>query len=272
MEILQYENTKAYEFKNISSDKLIINIEGNGWTSNLGKKGKNRWNNVKVGSQIIQVLGSTHTVFIPEKWDRVPEVDYSWDFDAKIKYTMNNLLECYLASINNYLENNHYSSIVLIGVSEGAALLPLIYEDIKDKYNITGMVSWGFGGLSLYESYSILKDSSIVPDDYKVIVKYYFDMYSANNINSFIDESYMLTLMGHRPFNYYTNINIPILFIHGERDFYVPVESTRYIQENLSEKSFEYIIYKDMAHGPLNYSQTIRVRNDIAKWINNKNL
>jgi esterase/lipase len=272
MEILNYENAKAYEFKNISSDKLIINIEGSGWTSVLGQKGKNRWNYVGIGSQILQVLGNDYTIFIPEKWDRVPEIDYTWDFNSKINYTMNNLLECYLTSINNYLANNHYSSIILIGASEGAALLPIIYENIKGKYNVTGIVSLSFGGLSLYESYSILKDSPIVPDYYKVMIKYYFDMYETNNISAYTDESYILTLMGHKPFDYYVKINIPILFIHGVKDFNVSIESTKYIQENLPEKPFEYFYYNDMAHGPSNYFQTIRIRNDIAKWINNKNL
>jgi esterase/lipase len=268
MEIVHHENAKAYVFRNVSSDKLIINIEGSGFGSVLGQKGHKKWNFVGVGSQILQVLGDTHTIFIPEKWDRLPEMDYTWYFDDRIKYTMDNLLKCYLTSINNFLANNHYSSITLIGISEGAALLPLIYENIKEKYNVTGMVSWGFGGLSLYESYSILKDSPIVPNYYKAMVKYYIDMYGTKNINAFVSEGYILTLMECRPFDYYADINIPILFVHGEMDFNVPVESTKYIQENLSPKPFEYIYYKDMMHGPSNYSQAIRVRNDIAKWIN----
>ena len=69
MEILQYGNARAYKFRNLSSDKLIINIEGSGWTSVLGSKGRNRWNWVGVGSQIIQVLVDKYTILIPEKWD-----------------------------------------------------------------------------------------------------------------------------------------------------------------------------------------------------------
>jgi pimeloyl-ACP methyl ester carboxylesterase len=268
IEILQYGDTKAYEFKNSSSDKLIINIEGSGWTSVLGSKGKNRWNWVGVGSQIIQALGDKYTIFIPEKWNWNPEIEYVWNFTAKINYTMDNLLECYLTSINAYLAEHQYSSIILIGVSEGAALLPLIYENIKENNNVTGIVSWGFGGLSLYESFLILKDSPITPEYYGQMLQYYVEMYESNNIDAYINEKYVLDLMGHKPlFDYYVNINIPILFIHGERDFNAPVESTRYIQENLPEKPFEYLYYKDMAHGPTNYSQTMRVRMDIAKWI-----
>ena len=266
MEVLQYGNARAYEFRNLSSDKLIINIEGSGWTSVLGSQGRNRWNWVGVGSQIIQVFGDNYTILIPEKWDWNSETDYSWNFSAKINYTMDNLLECYLTSITMYLAENDFSSIILLGVSEGAALLPVIYENLKEKYNITGMVSWGYGGFSLYESYSILKSSPIVPEYYRQMVQYYYEMYETKNINAYLSERYILSLMELRPFNYYGKINIPILFIHGENDFNVPVESTRYIQENLTGKPFEYKYYK-MAHGPSNYSQTIQIRRDIAEWV-----
>ena len=271
MEVLQYENTRAYEFRNLSSDKLIINIEGSGWTSVLGSQGKNGWNLVGAGSQIIQVFRDSHTILIPEKWDWDSETDYSWDLNAKINYTTDNLLECYLTSISTYLAENNFSSIILIGFSEGAAILPIIYENLKEKYNVTGMVTWGFGGFSLYESYSILKSSSICPEYYRKIVQYYYEMYEVNNLNSFLTEGFPLTLMGIKPFDYYVNINIPVLFIHGEHDFLVPVESTRYVQENLPEKPFEYKYY-NMGHGPTNYSNTMQIRRDLAEWVMKKKL
>jgi esterase/lipase len=267
METLQYGNAKAYEFRNLSSDKLIINIEGSGWTSVLGSQGSKRWNWTGVGAQILQILGDRYTILIPEKWDWNSKTDYSWDFTAKVNYSMDNLLECYLISINSYLAENNFSSIVLLGVSEGAVLLPLIYENLKERYNVTGMISWGYGGLSLYESYSILKSSPIVPEYYRQIVQYYYEMYETKNIDAYSSEKYILSLMGVRPFDYYVNINIPILFLHGENDFNTPVESSKYIQENLTEKPFEYMYYKNMTHGPSNYSQTMQIRRDIMEWV-----
>jgi hypothetical protein len=88
MEIFQYDGTKAYVFENKSSDKLIINIEGSGWTSVLGSKGKNKWNYVGFGSQAIQMLGDKYTVFIPEKWDWNAENNYYLDFNSRINYTI----------------------------------------------------------------------------------------------------------------------------------------------------------------------------------------
>jgi esterase/lipase len=267
MEILQYDNAKAYVFKNTSSEKLIVTIEGSSWTSVLGSKRKQKWISVRMGNQIIQALGDKYTIFIPEKWDWNPETYYDMNFKSRINYTMDNLLECYLTSINMYLSEYHYSSIVLIGQSEGAALLPIIYESIKDKYNVTCMVSLYYGGLSAYESFSILKDSAKTPENNKQFMQYYCDMYETNDDNSYKTESQILTLMRIRPFEYYKDINIPVLFIHGEKDYNLPVESTKYIQNHLPEKPFEYLYYKNMAHGSAGYFQTIKERKYISEWI-----
>jgi esterase/lipase len=272
MEVIQYENFKVYEFKNLSSDRLIINIEGSGWTSVLGSQGKKKWNWVGVGSQIIQVLGNKYTILIPEKWDWNPETNYWWNFNARVNYTFDNLLECYLTSITKYLNEHNYSSIVLIGISEGALLLPIIYDHIKEKHNVTGMVSWGFGGFSLYESYSMLKNAPIVPEDQKQMYKFFCDMFETKNMDAYSTEKYGLSLMDIRPFDYYAKIDIPILFLHGNLDINVPVDSTMYIQENLKEKPFDYWYFYEMAHGPSNYIQTISVRKKIAEWINKNNL
>jgi dipeptidyl aminopeptidase/acylaminoacyl peptidase len=70
-----------------------------------------------------------------------------------------------------------------------------------------------------------------------------------------------------QPFDFYKTINIPVLFINGEKDTLVSVETTRYIQNNLPGKPFEYIYYKNMGHGPSNYNGVIKLRNDIANWI-----
>jgi dipeptidyl aminopeptidase/acylaminoacyl peptidase len=63
-----------------------------------------------------------------------------------------------------------------------------------------------------------------------------------------------------------------MLFIHGKKDWNMAVESTEYIQKNLSEKPFGYIYYKNMGHIPIKYNETIRLRNDIKEWINKNNL
>lgn len=272
MEVIQYENARAYEFKNPSSDKLLIALEGSGWTSVLGLQGKERWYTVGFGSQLLQVLGDKYTILIPERWDWNTETNYYMNFNARINYTFDNLLKCYLTSITKYLDEHNYLSIVLFGYSEGACLLPIIYEHIKEKYNVTGMVSGGYGGFSMYESFSILKDSPIVPADYMQLIHFNYDMYETKKKDAYLTENFPLTYMEIRPFDYYTNIDIPILFIHGRLDFNVAVESTMYIQENLKEKPFEYLYIEDMIHSPSTVRQAKNLRKIIAEWVIKNNL
>ncbi|MDR0584279.1 MAG: hypothetical protein LBG57_08035 [Treponema sp.] len=281
MEIVRYGGSHAYVFKNISSNKLIINIEGSGGDSVLGTRNDKRWLTTHLGAQLLQVLNDRYTFFIPEKLNRQPGLDYSGEIDDRSNYTSNKILDCYVESINGYLAEHFYSSIILIGTSEGAILLPLIYEKMDAKDSVKAMVSIGLGGLSLYESYKILSASPRVSRNYKKMYNHIIEVfdfvedYKSKNENVTITPEedfygfnyrWFDSFMKIRPFDYYRGINIPVFFTHGEKDQNVPVESTRYIQENLPEKPFEYKYYK-WAHQANNYFDTIDFRNDISEWI-----
>ena len=51
--------------------------------------------------------------------------------------------------------------------------------------------------------------------------------------------------MYKRPFDFYVNIEIPVLFIHGGMDVNIPVGSTRHVEQNLQDKSFDFIYYRE---------------------------
>jgi esterase/lipase len=275
MEILRYGPSNVYEFRNESSDKLVIHIEGSDVASNLGKKKDKKWEYVKLGTQVLQTLQDQYTIIIPEKLNFQPgEEDFSEEF--WMSYTAENVLKHYTDSINAYLSEHSYSSIVLIGVSEGGLLLPLIYEKINDKNLVTGMVSVYYGGLSLFESSKILATLDKIKDEYlKEAHQILVDIYSQDSATypESIDEGmfsspykWWTSFIHIRPFDYYKNIQIPVLFLHGEKDYHISVESSRYVQKNLPDKPFEYIYYKG-GHGPENYFDMIKLRKDIANWV-----
>ena len=283
MEIVHYGNSQAYVLSNNVSDKLIINIEGSGWSSVLGEKNKHSWLYTGLGAQMLQVLGDKYTFLIPEKLKRQPGIDYSKDMDDRSHYTFENILNCYLESIDGYLNEHSYSSIVLIGGSEGALFLPIIYQKMKMKDSVTAMVSMGFGGYSLHEALKILSVKPTVPqgyrDMYNNVIKMYEYIEAHKAKNSIVDmppeeDIYGLnyrwfdSIMGIRPFDYYKDINIPVLFVHGEYDYNVPVESTVYIQKNLPEKPFEYK-YFPWKHFAKKYNDILTWRNEVAVWIIN---
>lgn len=284
MEIVHYGNSQAYVFNNDVSDKLIINIEGSGWTSVLGEKNEHRWLYTGLGAQMLQVLGDKYTLLIPEKLKRQPGIDYSKDTDDRSNYTFENIFNCYIESIDGYLNEHSFSSIILIGVSEGALVLPVIYHNMKMKDSVTAMVSMGYGGYSLYESFKILSVSPKVPqgyrDMYNSLIQAYEYIEAHKAKNSIVDmppeeDIYGLnyrwydSIMGIRPFDYYKDINIPVLFVHGDYDYNVSVESTVYIQKNLQEKPFEYLYYP-WKHYPKKKQHIITWRNEFAEWIINR--
>jgi esterase/lipase len=279
MEIKSYNGNFAYAFRSYdpSSRRLIIDLAGSGPGSVLGLYLDNEWRFTGIGAQLIQVLREDHTIFIPEKWDRVPGIDYSNDLNDRRRYTRENIIECYVSTIDSFLVENNYSSIILVGVSEGAAILPLIYENMKNKNLVKGIVSIAAGGLSLYESYLINIQKENISEFWRNAYTHSIEM--NENIENYYDSMersplglayrQMASFLNYRPFDYYRNINIPILFIHGKNDLNVAVESTLYLQDNLLEKPFDYIIYEDMGHIPMNDPERLILRNDIENWIRN---
>jgi pimeloyl-ACP methyl ester carboxylesterase len=277
MGILAYSDSFVYEFKSYdtNSSRLIIAFGGSGWGSTLGLYTNNEWRFTGTGPDIIQALRSDHTIIIPEKWDRVPGINYIDDLDARYLYTKENLVESYVSTIDAYINENEYSFIFLVGTSEGAALLPLIYENMSHKNLVRGMVSVAAGGLSIYESYLISLDREDISDFWRnaytqsIEINENLEEYAESIETTPFGLVYrqIVSFLHYRPFDYFRYIDIPILFIHGVNDMNIAVESTRYVQENLPEKPFEFIYYEDMGHIPMNDSERTRFRNDIARWI-----
>jgi esterase/lipase len=284
----EYEHNYIYEMGNLASTKLIINIEGSGWGSVLGKKGVFGWRYIHMGGMILQQLAKDHVVVIPEKWKRDPNMKaginsgiYYENIETRLLYTADNIVELYTSSINKYLSEHNYSSIILIGSSEGAFLLPKIYHGITAKDKIIGLVSCAGGGLSLYETIKISSTAKFTPKSVKKEYEYIIENYNKNidkwsyslGIDKYDNVLFWLTnMLKYNPFEYWKEVNVPVLFMHGEKDYNVAVESTKYIQENLQEKPFEYIYYKNIGHSPNPWSldyyfQWARIRNDLGNWV-----
>jgi pimeloyl-ACP methyl ester carboxylesterase len=275
MNIVTYENNTAYEFSSGNDNKLIIYLEGSGYHSVMGIKNKNEWQSISFGYFIIQALRDKYAIIIPEKFNRQLGMNYYTDPAMIEIYTLNNLVENYSKTINAYLSDHNYSSVVLIGSSEGAAVLPFVYEKIIDKESIKSLVSISYGGLSRYEQMKILADSTLdMPSDTKTFYKN-VDRYREevrkfpDSLGSLYGLSYVWynEFFDYSPFDYYLNINIPILFIHGETDINVPVESTRYIQEQLPNKPFEYYYFENTDHNLFNKKAIKKLKTDGVKWV-----
>jgi esterase/lipase len=273
MTTLSFTYSKGYEFKNPESKKLFIILEGSGWTSVLGEKRDNRWSDVGMASQMLQVLQSRYTIFVPEKFNREPSINYFNDFEERAEYTIDNLITCYTESITEYLSQNDYESVIIMGTSESAIILPVLYHQL-DTIHISLLISFAGGGLSLHESYPILVKSDATPKAWKKMYKQVIETYRSKPYPDSLETGFIgmpfrfwNSIIDIKPINYYENIDIPVLFIQGVKDYRVPKESTQFVEKNLPGKPFYYKYYSKMGHGPSNYSETVMLREDIAEWI-----
>jgi pimeloyl-ACP methyl ester carboxylesterase len=286
-ETLFFENGKGYEIRNANSNKLIITLGGGpGWRSAIGRPEERTG-----GDRFIDILLPLHkdyNIFIPEKFNWEAGLYYLYDIRARERYTVDNILAGYTGVINEYLSQNDYVTIIIAGFSEGAKLLPELYFRLDDLCKISALISCAYGGLSTFEQYEIelkklLSEEKPFAEPYISdtagrieMIESGFSMYreepypdSTERIGT-ITMRWLTSIMFRRPFDFYVDIEIPVLFIHGEMDTNNPVESTRYVENNLPNKPFDYIYYPEMAHGPGTKEELDRLRNDIKEWLKEK--
>jgi esterase/lipase len=279
MHIVAYGENQGYVFPVENSNKLIINLEGSGWNSVLGVYNGVKWTETHLGAQLLQELDDKYTILIPEKLKRQWGSNYENDMYDREHYTAENLVACYSEVINGYLNESNFTSIIIVGISEGAFLTPLIYNnmDEKNKANVKAIVSCMAGGLSLYEDYEILvtREGSKEWQEWVDMYKFYLEEYKPGK-EKYLDSwdeivngttfRWWNSMRNIRPFDYYKNIEIPVIFFHGYSDYNIPVESTAYVADNLKDKPFYYKIY-EWGHQPKKYTDKIQFRKDIAKVI-----
>jgi hypothetical protein len=126
MDVVIYGESRRYVPPAENSNSLIINLEGSRWNSVLGVYTGRKWVETQHGAQLLQKLNDKYTFLIPEKLKRQQGKNHENDMNGREHYTAENLVMCYSKVINGYLDENNFSSIILIGVSKGALLIPLI--------------------------------------------------------------------------------------------------------------------------------------------------
>jgi dipeptidyl aminopeptidase/acylaminoacyl peptidase len=89
---------------------------------------------------------------------------------------------------------------------------------------------------------------------------------------TFMTTLWVYSIEARRPFEFYKNIDIPVLFFQGILDTNTRPVSTKYVEQNLPDKPFDYIYYQDMIHYPETIGELKRLRADIANWLREKRL
>ena len=283
---LYFTNGQGYEFKNASSSKLIIPLAGHSWSGGrVGEIGeKLTWN---PSSNWLLPFYNEYTIFIPERFDWGRGTRPFWDIENREKYTFDNVIACYASVIREYLSQNEYDTIIIFGHSEGGAIAPELYFHLED-FNISAIVSSGAGGLTSATDITTVRRGVPLDDEslrlslalYNNYLETYRGRYEEapdeirfkQTGEEFIPTIYSLSQQARRPFNFYKKIDIPVLFIHGDLDTFVSKIATKYVEENLPDKPFDYIYYPGTQHYPTTVRELMRMRADIAEWLKEKGL
>jgi pimeloyl-ACP methyl ester carboxylesterase len=282
---LFFADGQGYEFKNRSSNKLIIPLTGYSFTGGrVGEIGeKLTWS--PSTNWLLNFYGE-YSLFVPEKFDWGRGKNPFWKMENREKYTFDNLIENYASVISEYLSQNDYEKIIIFGHSEGGFIAPELYFHLED-FNVSALISSGAGGLSSFADIAAvrrgvpLEDESAYLDTYnRYLAAYSGEQYADSpdeqkfrqNGQEYLPTGYWYSHQVRRPFEFYKNINIPVLFIHGLTDVYVSPISTKYVEENLPDKPFDYIYYPDTQHYPTTLRELLRMRTDIADWLREKGL
>lgn len=267
-----------YLVENIQSDKLLIYIDGSGYESVLGiQNDDGSWKYTKLAEPLINATKKDYNIMIPEKPFFEKGKNYNSNKEALQNAGVESIIKIYTIKIDSFLSKNKYKDIIMIGSSDGGALLPKIYDELEYKECIDKLVILaGGGGVSQLDEFKILAKSSIkMPEAFRnELLKIEIIESDVKSNPSSIELFYLghpytrwSSFFQYKPIEYIKNIPIPILFIHGEKDWSCPVESTRIIEDQKISNDFDFYYYKNMGHSPTNIFQMMKLKKDILNWI-----
>jgi len=269
--------TNCYFFQRCVKDSinedLIIYLDGASYNSTLGVKGSIfPWKSFSFAYQLQKKLPNNFDLLVPEKMGIKAGEDFSEDSLKLNCTTLKNRVKSAVISIDDFLNNNIYKNIYLIGYSEGGMILPRVYNNLKSKNKISKLVNLSGGG---YSYYRLIKhyynekgwDTLRVDSAYKEIL---------NNPNS-LSKYYMghpykqwIDFMKYNPSIEYKDINIPILILHGVIDENATVESARYLKREIDNWGKANVTYLELENMNHNYNNDFTVViNIITDWLSN---
>jgi esterase/lipase len=294
-ETIYLQSGKGYEFKNNNSNKLLIALDGEpNWQAKVGKEG-NRLDGVRFVDKILSLYTDyDYSIFVPETfdWEEDEPLHYFYILSERERYAFDNIQTCYVEVIKEYLSKNNYDIVIIVGYSAGGIHLPMIYKELDDSM-ITALISVASQGLSIYEDAQILysklqagekpfdtqwEDSREIGIQIKTIIDYYQEEPRNNSINRFgasragVTYRWVNSIIDKKPFDYYKDVDVPVLFLKGELDVNASMESIKYIEDNLPGKPFDYKYYPGAGHAPRSFEELNQLRSDIKDWLIGKGL
>jgi pimeloyl-ACP methyl ester carboxylesterase len=258
---------------------LLVYINGSGYQSAFGLKEGERWVQAGNPAGFMKALFPEYDILVPEKINITIGGDHTRDKRVISKYTLEGRVRSAAAVIDYILDRTAYKSVFILGISEGAYILPRLYHELRHKKSISALVIWGAGGMSQYEEFNLLAESNVSMDTgmkkgYKSLESVASDIKAHPNS---IEKEYFgftykrwASFLWYYPINDIVEIKIPILLMHGTEDECSSVESSRLVHrtfKKLGKKNLTYYEYAGMTHGPETMEECKRFYGDLMVWL-----
>ncbi|MCC5467896.1 alpha/beta hydrolase [Pelosinus baikalensis] len=247
--------------QDISSKELIIYLTGSGMDCALGLQQEGVWQNEELFIKSLnKYLSPSFDILVPEKMNIKLGNGQSDDPKVFEHYTLEERVSSAELVIDTFLENHEYNNVYLMGVSEGAQILPMVYNNLRAKNKISKLVVLGSGGLSQYEEFKVLQKSTLpMPQPYRELLMEADNVMEAICSNQDVHDKWYAGFpykrwagfFPYRPLDDFVKINIPIFLMQGTKDISAPIESSRVFAaefKKLGKNNLTYVEYKNGDH------------------------
>jgi hypothetical protein len=220
-----------------SASTLVIYVDGSGLLSVLGKYDDGRLTYETFVHSLRKYLPADQDIYAPDKINFEPGRAYrATDQRVMDPYTFADRVDAMVVAIDGFLSNHEYSRVVLAGYSEGAIILPRIYNSLSTRSRLSQLVLISHGGLSQYECFKVLRDSSL-SFGYKASLSDLDEQVARIEAQPTAKDQRFLGwpyarwsgFMKYRPIDDLVTVDIPIDLFHGSNDTSAPVESSEYV-------------------------------------------
>lgn len=136
-------------------------------------------------------------------------------------------------------------------------MLALVAQGIADPDRL-GFFGWSYGGYSAFVA-AVEEDPiyncSVAGAGISDITRIRGGLAG----NRFLRQFQRPTITGVSPIEHIENLEMPMLIVHGDYDFTVPVDQSRlFVERAGSDADIEYIEIENMGHSPLRYSENMQ--------------
>jgi pimeloyl-ACP methyl ester carboxylesterase len=244
-----------------SSKGLIIYLTGSGMECALGLQHEGVWRNEALFIKSLnRYLSPNFDILVPEKMNIKLGLDHSNDPKVFDHYTLEERVSSAELVIDTFLENHEYNQVYLMGASEGAQILPMVYNNLRTKSKIAKLVVLGSGGLSQYDEFKVLQKSTLpMPKPYREMLMEADSVMEAIRSNQDVHDKWYAGFpykrwagfFPYRPLDDFVKINIPIFLLQGTKDTSAPIESSRVFQaefQKLGKHNLTYVEYQNGDH------------------------